>query len=42
MRAMELTALAEVELADPEGTTHRIGDSWADQAAVLVFLRHFG
>jgi hypothetical protein len=39
---MDLPALAEVSLTDSSGTTHRLGDLWKEQPAVLVFLRHFG
>ena len=27
---------------DPQGQVHRIGDIWAHQPTVLVFVRHFG
>jgi hypothetical protein len=33
-------AVAEVE--DIEGGRHRLEELWAQQVAVLVFLRHFG
>lgn len=39
---MDLAALSNVRLADSTGTTHRLGDLWADRTVVLVFLRHFG
>jgi hypothetical protein len=39
---MDVTALAAVELSDSNGSTRRLGDFWADQPVVLVFLRHFG
>jgi hypothetical protein len=39
---MDLAALADVTLADPDGTPHRLGDYWADRPVILVFLRHFG
>lgn len=39
---MDLATLADVELQDPEGQPHRLGDYWADRPVVLVFLRHFG
>jgi hypothetical protein len=39
---MDLSALSEVRLADATGTTHRLGDLWAERSVVLVFLRHFG
>jgi hypothetical protein len=39
---MDLTALADIELAGADGTSHRIGDLLRDRTTVLVFLRHFG
>ncbi len=39
---MDLQALAGLVLEDVEGTEHRLGDLWAAQPVVLVFLRHFG
>ena len=39
---MDLRALAAVTLADPGGKSQRLGDLWAEQPVVLVFLRHFG
>lgn len=39
---MDLAALAEIELAEPDGVTHRIGDLLEDRTTLLVFLRHFG
>jgi len=39
---MDLAELAAVELKDPEGQPHRLGDYWKDRPVVLVFLRHFG
>jgi len=39
---MDLAALSELVLADPDGVEHRLGDLWGDQPVVLVFLRHFG
>jgi hypothetical protein len=39
---MDLPALADLELADPAGQRHRMGDLWDDRPVVLVFLRHFG
>jgi hypothetical protein len=35
-------ALADVVLEDSSGAEVRLGDLWADQPAVLVFLRHYG
>ena len=37
-----ITELADLSLPDPEGTLHRLGDLWADDLHVLLFLRHFG
>lgn len=34
--------ISELELPDPEGAKHRLGDFWAERRTVLVFLRHFG
>jgi len=34
--------LAEEILVDPDGTEQRLGDLWAEQPQVLLFLRHFG
>ena len=39
---MDLEALSGLVLPDPEGNEHRLGDYWANQPVVLVFLRHFG
>jgi len=39
---MDLPALSDLALADPDGVEHRLGDLWADEPVVLVFLRHFG
>lgn len=39
---MYLDAFAETVLEDVEGNEHRLGDLWAEQPVVLVFLRHFG
>jgi len=39
---MDLEALSDLVLADPDGNEHRLGDYWAEQPVVLVFLRHFG
>jgi hypothetical protein len=34
--------LADIELQDWRGREVRLGDVWADNPAVLVFLRHYG
>ena len=35
-------ALADLQLPDLEGVSHRLGDFWKDAPAVIVFLRHYG
>lgn len=40
--AVNVESLAAVELRDPNGEPHRLGDYWSDRNVVLVFLRHFG
>jgi len=42
VRVVDLEALGDVELEDADGARHRLGDYWADQPVVFVFLRHFG
>jgi hypothetical protein len=37
-----LSDLADLSLSDPDGAPHRLGDLWADERHVLLFLRHFG
>jgi hypothetical protein len=39
---MDLRLLERTELTGADGELHRLGDFWADQAVILVFLRHFG
>jgi len=34
--------LANITLPDHDGEPVRLGDLWADQPAVLVWLRHYG
>jgi len=34
--------LAEISLPDSEGKQLRLGTLWANQPAVIVFLRHYG
>jgi len=36
------SALAGITLPDPDGREVRLGTLWAETAAVLVFLRHYG
>jgi hypothetical protein len=38
----DVKALADQVLIDPDGEDHRLGDLWADQPQVILFLRHFG
>lgn len=35
-------SLASIELIDDQGSAVRIGSSWEEQPALLVFIRHFG
>ena len=35
-------ALEDIVLQDWRGSEVRLGDTWAEQPAVLVFLRHYG
>lgn len=35
-------ALADVQLLDVEGKSHRLGDLWKERPALLLFVRHFG
>jgi hypothetical protein len=39
---VDVEALGEIVLPDADGASHRLGDLWAAQPVVLVFLRHFG
>jgi len=39
---MDIGALEEVRLPDPDGERHRLGDLWAEKPVIVVFLRHFG
>jgi len=34
--------LAGIALPDADGKETRLGDLWASQPAVIVFLRHYG
>ena len=34
--------LADVIVLDTAGAPHRLGDAWAEHAAVVAFIRHFG
>ena len=39
---IDINALADQVLADPDGDERRLGDLWADRPQVILFLRHFG
>ena len=39
---VDLQRLEQIELVAADGTAHRLGDYWATQPVILVFLRHFG
>jgi hypothetical protein len=39
---VDIARLEAVQLRDPEGAVHRLGDLWETRPVVLVFLRHFG
>lgn len=39
---MDTRALARAMVLAPDGTEVRLADQWADQAVVVVWLRHFG
>jgi len=39
---VDIQRLEAVELRDPDGAVHRLGDLWEIRPVVLVFLRHFG
>jgi hypothetical protein len=38
----DAATLADLVLQDADGTGVRLGDLWAEQPAVLVWLRHYG
>ena len=40
--SMNIAALADQVLVDPDHGEHRLGDLWAEQPQVILFLRHFG
>ena len=42
MRSSFAARLAGIMLPDPDGREVRLGSLWAEQPAVLVFLRHYG
>ncbi|MEX0797385.1 MAG: hypothetical protein WEB67_01890 [Acidimicrobiia bacterium] len=38
----DVAALGAMQLVDPEGSEQRLGDRWATDPRVILFLRHFG
>lgn len=42
MRDRIPSGLADIEVVDIEGRTHRLGEAWAARPAILVWVRHFG
>jgi hypothetical protein len=34
--------LADANVLDLKGNNYRLGNSWAAQPVILVFIRHFG
>lgn len=39
---IDVAKLADQALTAPDGSEQRFGDRWADQRALVLFLRHFG
>ncbi len=39
---VDLHQLGDSSVFDTEGQPYTLGQAWAHQTAVLVFLRHFG
>lgn len=37
-----VAALGETVVIDPDENPVRLGDLWAEQTQVILFLRHFG
>lgn len=37
-----IARLADTDVLDLEGRRFRLGELWREQAALLVFVRHFG
>lgn len=37
-----VAALGETAVIDPDENPVRLGDLWAEQTQVILFLRHFG
>ena len=40
--SFDVAQLADHVLVDSDANEHRLGDRWADQRALVLFLRHFG
>lgn len=38
----DLAAIADIRLPDSFDNEQRLGDFWADQPVVIVWLRHYG
>ena len=38
----DLSKIEDITLPDSYEVEHRLGDFWADQPVVLVWLRHYG
>jgi hypothetical protein len=38
----DASSLADLSLPDPDGDLTRLGDLWAQEPHLLLFLRHFG
>jgi hypothetical protein len=38
----DASLLADLSLPDPDGELTQLGDLWADEQHLLLFLRHFG
>jgi hypothetical protein len=38
----DVERFANHKVVDPAGIEQRLGDLWADQPQVILFLRHFG
>ncbi len=42
IETQSLDTIADLTLTDSERQKHRIGDLWADNPVVFVWLRHYG
>jgi hypothetical protein len=40
--SFDVAALGAMQLVDPEGSEQTLGDRWATDPRVILFLRHFG